>query len=80
MNSFNRCLWRVVSLMSVLIAAPLSAEIQYYHQDSLGSTRVVTNSDGEVVSRHDYLPFGEEIPVDSLGREAECSVRIEARY
>ena len=44
--------------------------IRFLTPDHLGSTRVVTQavvsgSDGGVVSRHDYLPFGEEI--GSLG-------------
>lgn len=34
----------------------------YLSTDHLGSTRLVTNASGDVVSRHDYLPFGEEIP------------------
>jgi len=33
----------------------------YLTADHLGSTRVVTKNAGAVVSRHDYLPFGEEI-------------------
>src|SRR5882762_6137041 len=33
----------------------------YLTADHLGSTRVVTKTAGAVVSRHDYLPFGEEI-------------------
>lgn len=33
----------------------------YLTIDHLGSTRVVTNSSGGVKSRHDYMPFGEEI-------------------
>lgn len=36
---------------------------RYYVQDHLGSTRLVMNSAGAVVSTHDYLPFGEEIGV-----------------
>src|SRR5262249_36555275 len=33
----------------------------------LGSPRVITNSTGDVVSRRDFMPFGEEVaPVDSL--------------
>jgi uncharacterized protein RhaS with RHS repeats len=28
--------------------------------DHLGSTRLVTDQNGNVVGRHDYLPFGEE--------------------
>ena len=34
----------------------------YLTADALGSVRVVTDDAARVVSRHDYLPFGEEIP------------------
>ena len=33
---------------------------QWLHVDHLGSTRIVTDKTGDVVSRHKYLPFGEE--------------------
>ncbi|MFN8007375.1 MAG: DUF922 domain-containing protein [Terriglobia bacterium] len=33
----------------------------YYTTDHLGSTRVVTNPEGSIRGRHDYLPFGEEL-------------------
>ncbi len=36
---------------------------RYLTPDPLGSTRIVTDQLGAVVSRRDYLPFGEEIPV-----------------
>ncbi len=36
---------------------------QYYTTDHLGSTRVITDASGGVVSASDYLPFGEEIGV-----------------
>jgi RHS repeat-associated protein len=36
----------------------------YLTTDHLGSTRVVTDSSGNVKARYDYLPFGEEIPTD----------------
>jgi RHS repeat-associated protein len=49
---------------------PGSAETRYISMDHLGSTRVVTDSSGYVIARHDYLPFGEEIPVDRGGRSA----------
>jgi RHS repeat-associated protein len=35
---------------------------EYYHTDGVGSLRMVTGYDGDVVERHDYLPFGEEWP------------------
>ena len=37
----------------------------YLTTDALGSVRVVTDDAARVVSRHDYLPFGEEIPATS---------------
>jgi RHS repeat-associated protein len=42
----------------------------YLSYDHLGTTRLVTNASGQVVSRHDYLPFGEEIPSGVGGRDA----------
>jgi hypothetical protein len=40
----------------------------YLTTDHLGSTRVVTDSAGVVKARHDYLPFGEELPSGIGGR------------
>jgi RHS repeat-associated protein len=40
-----------------------NAGTSYLTTDHLGSTRVVTSSTGAVISRHDYLPFGEEIQI-----------------
>ena len=45
-----------------------SAGTKYTTSDHLGSPRVVTNSSGSVVSRHDYLPFGEELFAGTGGR------------
>jgi hypothetical protein len=36
--------------------------------DHLGSVRLITDQNANVASRHDYLPFGEEIPNGSGGR------------
>ena len=41
---------------------------RYLTADHLGSTRVVTGEDQGVLSRHDYLPFGEEIGTAYGGR------------
>jgi RHS repeat-associated protein len=43
---------------------------RYTTADHLGSPRVITNSSGGVVSRHDYMPFGIEIGVTVGGRTA----------
>ena len=42
----------------------------YVTVDHLGSTRMVTDSNGNVMRRYDYLPSGEEIPVGTGGRTA----------
>jgi RHS repeat-associated protein len=50
-----------ISTLALLIPALVSAqEVQFYHLDAIGNVRVVTNQAGQVVERHDYLPFGEE--------------------
>jgi YD repeat-containing protein len=46
----------------------------YLSYDHLGTLRMVTDQNANVIARHDYIPFGEEIPggiageADSLGR------------
>jgi YD repeat-containing protein len=41
--------------------------ICYVTADQVGSTRLVTDGNGNPVSRYDYLPFGEEIPAEGKG-------------
>jgi RHS repeat-associated protein len=41
---------------------------RYTAPDHLGSPRVVTNAGANVISRHDYMPFGEEIGAGVGGR------------
>ncbi len=41
---------------------------QYSTGDHLGSPRVITNASATVVSRHDYMPFGEELGAGVGGR------------
>jgi RHS repeat-associated protein len=43
----------------------------YISADHLGSVRLVTDQTGNVVSRHDYLPFGEEIAGNAPGRNSQ---------
>jgi RHS repeat-associated protein len=43
---------------------------RYTTSDILSSPRIVTNSSGNVVSRHDYKPFGEELGAGIGGRNA----------
>ena len=37
-------------------------EVQYLHSDAIGSVRLVTDANGQVLKRYDYLPFGEPYP------------------
>jgi RHS repeat-associated protein len=46
---------------------PSGSGTSYLTSDHLGSTRAVMKADG-TVARHDYLPFGEEIPSSVGGR------------
>jgi uncharacterized protein RhaS with RHS repeats len=38
----------------------LGQTVEYYHLDSAGTVRAVTDQAGALVRRHEYLPFGEE--------------------
>ncbi len=40
--------------------SPGGEVVEYYHLDAIGNVRAVTNAAGQVIERHDYLPFGEE--------------------
>ena len=39
--------------------------VEYDDSDALGSVRAVTNTQGQVIARHDFLPFGEELAPQS---------------
>lgn len=41
----------------------------YLSSDYLGTPRVITDQNGLVISRHDYLPFGEEVQASTFGRD-----------
>ena len=50
-------------------AAAAPCQTCYLTTDYLGSVRAVTSETLQVVGRHDYLPFGEEIPAHTAGRD-----------
>jgi RHS repeat-associated protein len=43
--------------------------VSYLTTDTLGSPRIVTGKNGEVLSRRDFLPFGEEIAASESNRK-----------
>jgi len=46
---------------STIVAPVEEAKTSYLTTDHLGSPRVITDGDGEVISRRDFMPFGEEL-------------------
>lgn len=62
---------KLVAEYSTNITPPESAKISYTTTDHLGSPRVITDDFGQVMSRRDFLPFGEEINVGVGGRTGE---------
>ena len=50
------------------VSPPQNPTTSYLTTDHLGSPRVITDSDGEVISRRDFMPFGEELGVGIGGR------------
>jgi RHS repeat-associated protein len=55
--------WALMVLVQIGAPAPARAQgpiVEYCTLDALGSVRVVTDADGQVLRRHDYQPFGEE--------------------
>jgi RHS repeat-associated protein len=88
-------------LLTAMLLVPAAAlaqiptqEVEYYHTDALGSVRAVTKQvDGQwqVVARHDFMPFGEEVVPPSpppekrlfTGKERDIETGLdyfEARY
>ncbi|MEO8662823.1 MAG: RHS repeat-associated core domain-containing protein, partial [Bryobacteraceae bacterium] len=52
------------------VSSPFVRATCFLTTDHLGSVRMVTDAAGTVISRHDYLPFGEEIPASVGNRSA----------
>jgi RHS repeat-associated protein len=50
----------IAAFCAVTASAQTSEVVTYYHTDAIGSVRMITDANGQVIERHDYLPFGEE--------------------
>jgi RHS repeat-associated protein len=59
---------KMVAEYSTAIDNARTKATSYLTNDSLGSPRIVTDGGGNVISRHDYMPFGEEIAANVGGR------------
>ncbi len=60
---------KLVAEYSLGVGSVSPCQTCYLSLDHLGSTRLVTDQAGNTVSRHDYIPFGEEIQANSGGRD-----------
>src|SRR5262249_40225137 len=82
----------VIAILPVSTAssAQTTEVVTYYHADATGSIRMITDANGQVVERHDYMPFGEEWPASSsterrlyVGKERDQETALDysgARY
>ena len=67
MTTFNLKLPFTLTLITVALSLPVRAAAQtattteYYGLDTNGSVRVIFDASGAIVSRVDYLPFGEQL-------------------
>jgi RHS repeat-associated protein len=48
--------------------------ISYLTSDNLGSPRITTDANGQVISRRDFMPFGEELGVNSPQTVARINI------
>jgi RHS repeat-associated protein len=53
------------------VSASMPCTTCYFTYDHLGTVRLITDQNANVISRHDYLPFGEEIPANTAGRGSQ---------
>ncbi|MGB7208884.1 MAG: RHS repeat-associated core domain-containing protein [Pyrinomonadaceae bacterium] len=60
---------KMVAEYSTVVEPASTAQISYLTNDHLGSPRITTNATGQVISRRDFLPFGEEISRANYGTD-----------
>jgi RHS repeat-associated protein len=59
---------KLVAEYSTQVEPTATAKVSYLTNDHLGSPRILTDQNGQVISRRDFLPFGEEIHSGTGGR------------
>lgn len=52
---------KLVAEYQLTTATPQTATTQYLGTDMLGSPRVISDQNGQIVSRRDFMPFGEDL-------------------
>jgi len=66
-EDFLRAPYRVIGLAPSDLQPNAVARFVYFHLDHLGTPRVVTKADGSLLSKHHYMPFGQEMPGEAQG-------------
>ena len=63
-GSIVRYIGLVIGLLIVLptVAWAQTETVVYFHTDAVGSVRMTTDTNGQVLQRYDYTPFGEPFP------------------
>jgi RHS repeat-associated protein len=61
---------KMVAEYSTVTASQSEAKISYLTNDHLGSPRINSDATGKVVSRRDFMPFGEEIQRANYGTDS----------
>jgi RHS repeat-associated protein len=52
---------KLIAEFSNIVASQQEAKTSYLTNDHLGSPRITTDGNGKVISRRDFMPFGEEV-------------------
>ncbi|MGB7067864.1 MAG: ribonuclease domain-containing protein, partial [Pyrinomonadaceae bacterium] len=61
---------KLVAEYSTIVASPSEAKVAYLTNDPLGSPRTTTDQFGQIISRRDFMPFGEEIARAGYGTDS----------
>ena len=61
---------KLVAEYSTITASQTEAKVSYLTNDHLGSPRITTDSIGKVISRRDFMPYGEEIQRANYGSDS----------
>ncbi len=61
---------KMVAEYSTVVASSADAKVNYLTNDNLGSSRITTDANGVVISRRDFMPFGEEVARIGYGSDS----------
>lgn len=68
----------LIAEYSTNVAPIEEAKVSYTTADHLGSPRVLTDKNGQVISRRDFMPFGEELYTGVGGRTGDTGLKYGA--